>query len=60
MKLWEILNGRKTAIGAGMLFVAGAMSKLNIESLVGIIEALEYVGMSFSAGGLCHKAIKSR
>lgn len=65
LKLWNFFNGKKTVIGAVLLFLAEAMEKV----LIGIwhvdapwilpaIATLKWAGMAFVGGGVWHKLTK--
>lgn len=66
-KFWEFLNGKKTTVGAIILFVAVFLN----EVVVGIwgvdtseihkaIQTLNWIGMPLTAGGVFHKAVKPK
>ncbi len=66
IKLWNYLDGKKTAIGAGLLLLCKFLTAV----VVGVwhydpsfmdptIQTLNYIGIGFSSMGLGHKAVKS-
>lgn len=64
MNIINWLNGKKTAIGAILFFVAALMAKvvaayhITTEWVAPTIEIIEYVAMTLTTVGLGHKAIK--
>lgn len=64
-KLWEFLSGKKTTIGAILLFVATFFSEVIVgkwnataEWIQPTIETLSWIGMALTGIGLGHKRIK--
>jgi hypothetical protein len=65
MKFLNWLNGKKTAIGAIVLFLATFLSEVvggiwNVEALwlTNLIETLDWIGMAITGVGLTHKMAK--
>jgi len=65
IKLWDWFNGKKTNIGAVLLFVAVFFTEVLVGkwNLAGtwvqpLIETLNWIGMALTGGGLVHKAVK--
>lgn len=66
-KVWQILNNRKTSIGAGLLFTAMVLQKLSEiwldeispQWLEHLIETLHWLGGLFAGIGLTHKGVKA-
>jgi hypothetical protein len=64
--LWYLFNNKKTAIGAALLFLATALTKmaaiwnLNFDWITPMIETLEWIGLVFSGVGLGHKGVKAQ
>ena len=65
-RLWKVLDGKKTNIGAGLLFLALMLSSLasiwDVQALwlEHCIETLQWFGGIFSGTGLAHKGLKQR
>jgi hypothetical protein len=65
-KVWELLNNKKTNIGAGLLLTAVVLSKLSgiweIDAswIPKLVETLEWAGGLFSGVGLTHKVVKGK
>ena len=65
MKIWDYLNGKKTAIGTAA-FIAACLLNEVVKGIWGVdaawinpaIETLNWVGMVFGGTGLVHKGIK--
>jgi len=65
MKLINWLNGKKTAIGAIVLFISTLLSEVvcgiwNVNALwvTNLIETLNWIGMAITGVGLTHKIAK--
>ena len=65
IKAWEWFNGKKTAIGATLLFIATFLSEIIVSKwdaqggwIQPTIETLQWLGMALTGLGLGHKAIK--
>ena len=63
-KIWELLNGKKTNIGATLLVLALAMTNLGdiwsveAEWWPNLIDTFEWLGGFLGGGGLAHKVTK--
>ncbi len=64
-KLFTWLNGKKTTIGAAILFIAvflkeviGGIWGVNTPELINTIETLNWIGMPLTGVGLFHKSTK--
>lgn len=66
-KIWTFFNGKKTTIGAVILFIAvflnevvGGIWGVDAPSLHKAIQTLNWIGMPLTAGGVFHKAVKPK
>ena len=63
--IWQFLSGKKTVIGASILFLATFLSEVivgkwnvQVDWMTPLIETLNWLGMALTGLGLGHKAIK--
>ncbi len=65
MKIWQYLDGKKTYIGGGFLFLAcffeqviGGIWSIDATWVIPTVKTFEWLGMAIMAGGVIHKSIK--
>lgn len=65
-KVWKLLDGYKTTIGAVILFIVAFLSQVvigiwdyNPEWMQKVIDTFSWIGGVITAGGLAHKSYKS-
>ena len=64
--MWEILNGKKTAIATAVLGVSAILSQVVVgiweyspDWMPKLVMTLDYVGMVIGSVGLGHKGVKT-
>lgn len=67
LKLWNLLNNKKTSIGAALMLAAMALQQASDiwtgptspDWILKVIETLQWLGGMFGGVGLSHKTVKS-